>query len=92
MAAAADRQRKITVTRRSNGYLDVFSVAAMDDGARHGTDGFCPDSGCGGVAVIAGQRHPVGQLSAETAESSLDQIGHGLLSGSAAQARVWRAV
>jgi hypothetical protein len=76
VAAAADRQRKIALTRRANGRLDIFSVAAMDDGARHGADRFGLDSGCGGVAIVARHRHPVGQLLAETADCWFDQIGH----------------
>jgi hypothetical protein len=76
MAATAHRQRKIAVTRRSNCRLDIFSVAAMDDGARHSADRFRPDSGRCGVAIVARQRHAAGQLLVEIVECSFDQIGH----------------
>jgi hypothetical protein len=65
--AAPHRQWKTAIARRSNGQLDVFGRAAVDDGARHRAHRLRPDRGRGGIAVLARYRDAARQLSAKRA-------------------------
>ena len=76
VATAAHRQRKITVACGSNRRLDVLRCPAVDDRARHAADRLCPDRRCGGIAIVTRPRNAAGQLPAEPAERSFDQICH----------------
>jgi hypothetical protein len=76
VASATHRQRKITLARGSNCRLDVLLGAAVDDGARHAADRLCPNRGRGSVAAVARSRNVTGQLPAEPAERSFNQISH----------------